>query len=192
MDIVPPGLRPSPTTSPNCSKTNLKLLASLNAAIRRKTSIAWSPFSYVRYPGIRNLVTGNTSTCSWELIILFKRIWCGNWPKPLEALALKWFYMLFHKNDCNKFITAGKKLETKTFESVTKFFEAQFTTNKNGSTLKCMELELIKKHAHLKLKNKLCNKICTRKDNRCTYQAQRKIASCDARCCPYNKCKEQH
>jgi hypothetical protein len=41
--------------------------------------------------------------------------------KPSEALALKWFYMLFHKNNLNKFITAGKKLKTKTFESFTKF-----------------------------------------------------------------------
>ncbi len=33
-----------------------------------------------------------------------------------------------------------------------------------------MELECIKKHAHLKLKSKLRDKICARKDERCTYQ----------------------
>jgi hypothetical protein len=38
--------------------------------------------------------------------------------------------MAFHKNDCNKFITAGKKLDTETFESITEFFEAQFAQNK--------------------------------------------------------------
>jgi hypothetical protein len=60
--------------------------------------------------------------------------------------------MLFHKNNHSKFVTASKKLETKTFESVTEFFEAQFTTNKNNGTLERMELERIKKHAHFKLK----------------------------------------
>ncbi len=98
--------------------------------------------------------------------------------------------MLFHKNDCNKFVTAGKKLKTKTFKSVTKFFKAQFTTNKNVGTLKCMELKCIKKHAHLKLKNKLCNKIFACEDERRTYWVKRKIASHDAQCCPYNDCKE--
>jgi hypothetical protein len=100
--------------------------------------------------------------------------------------------MSFHKNDCNKFITAGKKLKIKTFESVTKFFEAQLTTNKNDGTFECMELEHIKKRAHLKLKNKLRVKIHTRKDEHRTYQAKRKIASCNAQRCPCNDCEERH
>jgi hypothetical protein len=48
-DIAPPGSRSSPTPSLNPWKTSPKLLTSINAAIRRKTSIAQSPFSYVRY-----------------------------------------------------------------------------------------------------------------------------------------------
>jgi hypothetical protein len=32
------------------------------------------PFSYVRYLGMRNLATGNASTCSREVTLLFKRI----------------------------------------------------------------------------------------------------------------------
>jgi hypothetical protein len=92
-----------------------------------------------------------------EMLQIAKALPAGNWPKPLEALALEWFYMSFHKNDCNKFVTSGRKINTKTFELVTEFFEAQFTTNKNDGMLKCMELEHIKKRAQLKLKNKLCN-----------------------------------
>jgi hypothetical protein len=68
----------------------------------------------------------------------------SNWSKPLQALALEWFYMSFHKNNCNKFATAGRKLDTKTFELITKFFEIQFTTTKNDSMLERMELEHIK------------------------------------------------
>jgi hypothetical protein len=99
--------------------------------------------------------------------------------------------MLFHKNNHNKFITVGKKLKTKTFESITKFFEAQFTTNKNDGMLELMEFKRIKKHAHLKLKNKLHNKILACKDEHCTYRVKHKIASRDAQCRPYNDCEEQ-
>ncbi len=87
--------------------------------------------------------------------------------------------MLFHKNDCNKFVTADRKLDTKTFDSVTKFFKAQFMTNKNGGMLECMGLKRIKKRAQLKLKNKLCNKICGCKDKHHTYRAKHEIASGD-------------
>jgi hypothetical protein len=87
--------------------------------------------------------------------------------------------MSFHKNDRNKFVTSGKKLDTKTFKSVTEFFESQFTTNKNGGTLKRMELERIKKIAQLKLKNKLRDKIRACEDERRTYREKRKIASRD-------------
>jgi hypothetical protein len=115
-----------------------------------------------------------------EMVRTAKALPAGNWPTSLEALALEWFYMSFHKNNHDKFVTEGKKLETETFKSVTKFFEAQFNQNKNNGTLEHMELECIKKCAHLKLKSKLCDKICTRVDERRTYQAKRKLASRDA------------
>jgi hypothetical protein len=120
-----------------------------------------------------------------------KALPAGNWPKPSDALALERFYLSFHKNDCNKFVTAGKKLKTKTFESITDCFEAQFNQNKNDGTLKRMELKRIKKCTHLKLKNKLRIKICARKDKRSTYQAKRKLASCNAQPRSYNDCNEQ-
>jgi hypothetical protein len=58
--------------------------------------------------------------------------------------------------------------------------------------LERMELKHIKKSAHLKLKNKLCNKICARKDKRRTYQVKCKLASCNAHCRLYNYYEEQH
>ncbi len=54
-----------------------------------------------------------------------------------------------------------------------------------------MELKHIKKQAQLKLKNKLCNKICARKDKRRTYWAKRKIASWDTQRRPFNNHEEQ-
>ncbi len=80
-----------------------------------------------------------------EMLRITKALPAGNWLKPLEALALKWFYMSFHTNNHNKFVTMGRKLDAETFELVTELFEAQFTTNKNNGTLKRMELERIKK-----------------------------------------------
>jgi hypothetical protein len=124
------------------------------------------------------------------MLRITKALPAGNWSKPLEALALEWFYMWFHKNNHNNFSTAERKLETKTFESVIKFFEAQFTTNKNKGTLERMELKRIKKRTKLKLKKELRNKICARKDERRTYRTKCKITSCNAQRCPYNDCKE--
>ncbi len=54
-----------------------------------------------------------------------------------------------------------------------------------------MELKRIKKQAQLKLKNKLCNKICACEDKCCSYQAKCEIASRDTQCHPYNDHKEQ-
>jgi hypothetical protein len=126
-----------------------------------------------------------------EMLQITKALPAGNWSKPSEALALEWFYMSFHKNNRNKFVTAGRKLDTKTFKLVTEFFEAQFTTNKNNGMLECMELEHIKKRAQLKLKKELCNKIRAHEDERCTYQARGEIAFWDTRRRPYNDCKER-
>ncbi len=53
-----------------------------------------------------------------EMLRIAKALPAGNWPKPLEALALEWIYMLFHKNGCNKFVMVGRKLDTMTFKSV--------------------------------------------------------------------------
>jgi hypothetical protein len=60
-----------------------------------------------------------------KMLLTAKALLAGNWPRPLEAQVLEWFYMSFHKNNQNKFISAGKKRKTKTFESVSEFFEAQ-------------------------------------------------------------------
>jgi hypothetical protein len=126
-----------------------------------------------------------------EILWIAKALPAGNWPKPLEVLVLKWFYILFHKNNCSKFVTSGRKLDTETFKLVTEFFEAHFTTNKNNGTLERMELERIKKQVQLKLKNELCNKICACEDERRPYRAKRKIASCNTQHRPYNNCKER-
>ena len=34
-----------------------------------------------------------------EMLQIAKDLAAGDWSKPLEALALKWFSMSFHKND---------------------------------------------------------------------------------------------
>jgi hypothetical protein len=69
-----------------------------------------------------------------EMLRTTEALLARNWPKLSELLLLKWFYMSFHENDCNKIVTVGKKLKTKTFESVTEFFKAQFNQNKNDGT----------------------------------------------------------
>jgi hypothetical protein len=58
-----------------------------------------------------------------EMLRITKALPAGNWSKPSGAPALKWFYMSFHKNNCNKFVTAGRKLDPKTFKLVTEFLK---------------------------------------------------------------------
>jgi hypothetical protein len=56
------------------------------------------------------------------MLRITKALPAGNWPKPSEAQGLKWLYMSFHKNNRNKFVTSGRKLDTKTIKLVTEFF----------------------------------------------------------------------
>jgi hypothetical protein len=99
--------------------------------------------------------------------------------------------MSFHKIDRNKIVIVGKKLKTKTFKSVTKFFEAQLNQNKNDSMFECIELECIKKRIHVKFKSELHDKICAHEDKRRAYQTKCKLASCNAQCRPYNDRNER-
>jgi hypothetical protein len=86
--------------------------------------------------------------CFKEMLHTAKALPAGDIPKPLDVLALQWYYMLLHKNNRNKFI-AGKKLETKMLESITKFFEIQFKQNKVDGMLKRMELKCMKARSSL-------------------------------------------
>ncbi len=44
-----------------------------------------------------------------EMLQITKALPAGNWSKPLEVLELEGFYMMFHKNNRNKFVTVGRK-----------------------------------------------------------------------------------
>jgi hypothetical protein len=75
-----------------------------------------------------------------EMLCIAEALLAGDMSKPLYTLGLQWYYMLLHKNDQTEFATAGKKLRTEMLESVTKFFEAQFTQNNLDGTHECMDL----------------------------------------------------
>jgi hypothetical protein len=109
-----------------------------------------------------------------------KALPASNMLKLLDVIALQWFYVSFHKNNNNKFVTTNKKLKTERFETVTEFFEAQFNQNKVDGMLERMELRRIKKHTHPKLKGKLRDKICACEDERCTYRAKCELVSQNA------------
>jgi hypothetical protein len=144
------------------------------------------------YPFQKDLMTPPCmhTHCFKKMLRTTKALTASNMPKPSDALLLQWYWMSFYKNDRNKFVTAGKKLKTKMLGSITKFFKAQFNQNKVDGMLECMELERIKKHAHLKLKSKLRDKIHMREDKRCTYRAKRKLVSPNAKHCSYGDCND--
>ena len=58
-----------------------------------------------------------------EMLRIAEILPAGNIPKPSDALALQWYYMLYHKSDRKKFILGGKTLKDATVKMVTKFFK---------------------------------------------------------------------
>jgi len=59
---------------------------------------------------------------------------------PNESLTLEWFYMTFHKSECDQFITSGGRLVDEMIESVTEYFESLYNIKKSSGTLK-LQLE---------------------------------------------------
>jgi len=45
---------------------------------------------------------------------------------PNETLALKWFYMMFHKSERDQLIASGRRLADEMIESVTEYFKPLF------------------------------------------------------------------
>ncbi len=59
---------------------------------------------------------------------------------PNESITLEWFYMTFHKSECEQFIMTGRRLVDETIESVTEYFESLYNIKKSNGKLK-LQLE---------------------------------------------------
>jgi hypothetical protein len=59
---------------------------------------------------------------------------------PNKSLALKWFYMTFHKSERDQFVASGRQLVDKTIKSVTEYFESLYNIKKSSGKLK-LQLE---------------------------------------------------
>jgi hypothetical protein len=59
---------------------------------------------------------------------------------PNESLTLKWFYMTFHKSECDQFIMSGWRLVDELIEFVTEYFESLYNIEKSNGKLK-LQLE---------------------------------------------------
>jgi hypothetical protein len=116
----------------------------------------------------------------------------GNMGDPSNKLALEWYYMLYHKNDCKKFMSAGEKIDTEMIKTVTEFFKALFMQKKLNRMLECHEMKRICKHAHQKAAMKLCQKIHCDKNCLHMHCARCEIASWDKWHCPYDNYNDQH
>ena len=57
-----------------------------------------------------------------------------------ESITLEWFYMTFHKSECEQFIMTGRRLVDETIESVTEYFELLYNIKKSNGKLK-LQLE---------------------------------------------------
>ena len=60
-------------------------------------------------------------------------------PDPSEALQLEWYYMSYHRSNRKKLVLSKTNLESKTLESITKFFQNLYEIRKNNGMLEHLE-----------------------------------------------------
>lgn len=84
-----------------------------------------------------------------EMLRLSKMLPAGNIPDPNEDQALEWYYMTYHKQDRDKFVSSGKKLEDTgmSIDSVTEYFQALWLQKKADGTLEAQEVERLRRKA---------------------------------------------
>jgi hypothetical protein len=115
------------------------------------------------------------------MLQIAKLLPAGNIPKPSGELSLQWYYMSYHKNDHEKFISSGKTLNDKMIESVTTFFQALFKLRKLNGTIERQEAGQIRKRLLREASEKLRGRICDVSDGRRSQHARRKLALCNDR-----------
>jgi hypothetical protein len=103
----------------------------------------------------------------------------GDIQKPSDGLALQWYYMSYHKNDCKKFVCSGKTLNDETIESVTTFFQALFEQRKLNGMIKQQEAERLRKRLLQEASEKLRGRLRDVSDGRRSQRARRELALCD-------------
>jgi len=116
-----------------------------------------------------------------EMLRIAEILPASNIPKPLDALALQWYYMSYHKRNREKFVLGGKTLKGATVETVTKFFQALYEQRKLDGSLDRQEVEHLKRRLLRKASEDVRRKVRDAADDRRTYRAKREIARRDDR-----------
>jgi hypothetical protein len=111
-----------------------------------------------------------------EMFLIAKILPAGNIPKPLDALALQWYYMSYHNSDHEKFVLGGKTLKDTTVEMVNKFFQALYEQKKLDGSLDRQEVKRLKKCLLCKASEDLLCKVRDAANDCRTYRAKREIA----------------
>jgi len=116
-----------------------------------------------------------------EMLHIAEILPAGDIPKPSDALALQWYYMLYHKSDREKFVLGGKTLKGATVDTVTKFFQALYEQRKLDGLFDHQEVERLKRRLLRKASEDVLCKVRNAADDRRTYRAKREIARRDDR-----------
>jgi hypothetical protein len=106
------------------------------------------------------------------MLRIAKLLPAGEIAKPTESLAAKWYYMMYHKANHNKFVASGKKLSDKTIKSLTENFQALFVKKKSDCTLEKQEMDRLRSHVRKRIAEDLHHKICASKSLHKLYSAQ--------------------
>ena len=75
-----------------------------------------------------------------ELFFVADLLPAGDIKMPNKSLALKWFYMTFHKSERDQFVTSGQGLVDEMINSITEYFKLLYNIKKSSGKLK-LQLE---------------------------------------------------
>ncbi len=71
----------------------------------------------------------------------------GKTPTPSKKLALQWYYMTYNRADRAEYVKSGKKLASKTIESLMKYFQALFSQKKIDGMLERAKINRLRNRA---------------------------------------------
>ena len=93
-----------------------------------------------------------------EMLRIIEELPPGEQPPPSDKLALQWYYMTYHRNDCLEYVRSGKKLSDETIDTLTAYFQSLFAQRMNDGTLERAEMDRLRNRAKRSVKAEIRGK----------------------------------
>ena len=104
-----------------------------------------------------------------EMLRIIKLLPASDVVKLTKSFEAEWYYMTYHKSDCDKFVVSREMLAGETIKSLMEYFQALFAQKKSKGMLKKQEIDCL----HSCMRKHVAHKICSSKLSRKSYHARR-------------------